>query len=78
MKYIVLDGSGCGDAIIFNEVLTHKEVAGSNKVLGAGFVSFYVDDRGDVKPQCFGESSTLGCKCRGKDDNFAIEMMLKL
>ena len=76
MKYIVVEGICCGDAIIFSEVLTHAEVAGSRKVLGAGFVFFEIDSDGEVNPSCYGESETLGIKCRG-EDNFAIRIMLK-
>ena len=53
MKYIIMDaGTGLPAAVLFNEVLNHREVAAGRQVLGAGFCN--------AQGQVWGHSESLG------------------
>jgi hypothetical protein len=74
MKYIITKG---GDVVLFNNGLTHRDVAYSLKFLdeveSAGFVS--VSDEGGVN--CYGESVSLKIKSRGDADAEFVGRHLK-
>ena len=74
VKYIVVtSASGIPAAILFNELLTHKDVAGSQTVCGAGFCN----PAGAV----WGRSDSLGIKSSAEDATYvkhAIAFTLQL
>ena len=58
MKYLIIQSeSGLPCAIVFNEALTHKDVAGNMKVLSAGFVEV-----GSHEVSVYGHSESLNIK----------------
>jgi hypothetical protein len=59
MKYLIVQSTGCDLAILFDEILSHKDVAGTRQVVSAGFC----DHLGNV----FGESVTLGLNSKPED-----------
>jgi hypothetical protein len=65
MKYIIVEdrGTGLELGIIFSEYLNHRDVAGDQKVTGAGFCGFV-----DGKCLAWGESIGLGIKARPQDE----------
>ncbi len=71
-KYIVIIDSGLENAIVFPEIIDHAKIAGDNKVVSAGFVQFSCnEDR--IESSCYGESTTLKIKSRGKEDEILID-----
>ena len=70
MKYIVVNGNGPDEIYLFPNFIEHSKVAqmviGISKraVIGAGFVSI---DELNPKPECFGESDSLGVQSRPED-----------
>lgn len=75
MKYIILNN---GDAVVFGNGTSHKEVAGNRPVLSAGFcrIETYVNDMGDLRAHVsvWGKSDTLGV-ASDPSDKQAIEMV---
>ena len=69
MKYIIVHDSGLEKAILFDELLAHKDVAGRFNVVSAGFCSI------GEKVQVYGESVTLDMRSR-KEDVVLIEEAL--
>lgn len=62
MKYLIVEApeTGMPSAILFAENLTHRDVAGEQKVLSAGFC--------DVRSgQCWGRSESLGLSSQASD-----------
>jgi len=68
MKYLIVKENSCESAILFSELLTHADIAGGLRVLGAGFCQFL--NAGEVV--CYGESISCGVKSRGKEDEMII------
>lgn len=65
LKYIVVYNEfGRKATIVFSELLTHKQVAGVQQVLSAGFVSVDYDNR---EVYAYGESVSLGIKSSDED-----------
>lgn len=77
MKYIIVEERGLELPIVFNEIMSHTQVAGLKRVVSAGFCSFSpaTNDNGEgfVKVNCWGHSLTLDVKSRGKDDAEIIQ-----
>lgn len=71
-KYIIFDGPGGGDGIIFAPSLQHRGVASKMKykVLSAGFISINHDEYYGMFVQCFGESNSLKIKSKKGDEFF--------
>lgn len=73
LKYIIAGYS----PVIFNEALTHSDVAeGLGEIKSAGF--FYVDwdpvtEQFDCKP--FGESISIGVKCNPESDKKKLDTL---
>ncbi len=70
MKYIIVATASCPPneyAILFDEVLTHKIVAGGRPVVSAGFCLFEVRED-EFVPVAYGESVSLGLKSRPEKD----------
>lgn len=84
-KYIIVKTEhGCEVAIVFDPMLDHSAVAGSRKVLSAGFCSFGIGqvDTGigaydTVVINVWGESVTLGIKSN-PDDTRLLARSLQL
>jgi len=71
-KYIVYRGFyGLDVAIIFDCITNHSDVANAlnikDRVLGAGEMGVYANGN-KTSVSCWGESTTLGVKSRGKED----------
>ena len=66
LKYIVVGDEHLPLAIVFNPILSHADVAGSRKVLSAGFCYLH----NDLNPEAsaWGKSETLGVESRGEID----------
>ena len=80
-KYIVVPGPmGTEMGIPFSEIESHANMAkhfgGKEKVLGAGEFSIYCDSDNQFNLCCFGESSTLEKKSRGRIDAIALKWSL--
>ena len=67
MKYIIVADEGFEKAILFDELLSHKMVAGLTPVVSAGFCSLNVDNFQQSTVQVWGESVTLKLKSRITD-----------
>lgn len=67
MKYIIVNSLNTELAIIFDEILEHKEVAGNYKVISAGFCN----KDGNV----WGQSSSLIMKSKPEDSKLIRESM---
>lgn len=69
MKYVIFEGNGLVHPIVFGDHTTHSQisVAGA-KPIAAGFVKFDSMNW----PHCYGESKSLGLKCRGEIDEDII------
>ncbi len=67
MKYIIVADEGFEKAILFDELLSHKMVAGLTPVVSAGFCSLNVDNFQQSTVQVWGESVTLNLKSRITD-----------
>ena len=81
MKYIVVKGQfGDESAILFDELLTHKDVAQTQQVISAGFVRVkgVVDRLGTeyLETCCYGESTSLDKKSRGEVDTRIVTRAL--
>jgi hypothetical protein len=82
MKYIIVADSGFEKAILFDELLSHKMVAGLTPVVSAGFCSIDVDNFMDREPssmlivlivRVWGESVTLNLQSRKTDAALILE-----
>lgn len=68
MKYIIVEtSSGCESAILFDEILFHDKVAGSQRVVSAGFCCLS-NDGGEIVPIAYGKSVSLGLASRPEED----------
>jgi hypothetical protein len=67
MKYIIVADEGFEKAVLFDELLSHKMVAGLTPVVSAGFCSLIVDNFQQSTVQVWGESVTLKLKSRITD-----------
>jgi hypothetical protein len=56
------------DIIIFNETLNHSDFK-HFKPISAGFIKFYIDDKGELNCQCYGDSFTLGMSSEPIEDS---------
>jgi hypothetical protein len=70
-KYIVIADGSLPLVVVFNPILSHREMAGAKKVVSAGFC--YFSDRGYI---AYGESVTLGIKSRGDFDGALIDAQI--
>jgi len=85
-KYIIVDiGQGIEFAILFDETLDHKTVAGDFKVISAGFFSTYIDNNIEfnvshyvIDVSAYGKSTSLNIGSRGKEDEFAIKRVIRV
>ncbi len=83
-KYIIVSEFGHEQAIVFGELLTHKDVAGHKKVIAAGQVSFSILNwesdsiRKDheIEISCYGYSTSCAVSSRGADDAKIIRKSL--
>jgi hypothetical protein len=65
MKYIIIDLQGIPTPIIFSTMLQHNQVAGSHKVISAGFVFKHSETHQYV---AYGKSVGLNVASRKEDD----------
>ena len=72
VKYIIVEDGGTELPIMFNPILSHKQVAGGAKVVGAGEVGLYPTAE-RINVSCWGKSVTLGVESRGEDDAKLID-----
>jgi hypothetical protein len=72
MKYIILEECDMEVAIIFDELLKHKQIAAGRKVISAGFVQLT-----NIGPAAYGESDGLGIKSRPQDSDIIKESMAR-
>ena len=71
MKYLIIESeTKLPCAVIFNEALTHKDVAGNMKVISAGFVEV-----GSHEVSVYGHSESLNIKSKPIDKDY-IELAL--
>ena len=77
-KYIILKEHNT--PIIFEDVLSHQQMARGKEVSSAGFVQIFADaeDKGTVGVTCFGESTSLKVKSDPENDEMSIIRMLDL
>lgn len=54
--------------IVFGEYYTHDELK-KFEPISAGFISFGLDDNGELYCQCYGNSVSLGLKADEKEDS---------
>ncbi len=84
-KYIVVKDTFGGEAIIvFSAGLYHKNVAGSMKVVSAGFMDVTYDDFpksynvvDKMNVHCYGESQSLKIGCRPEEDKILAKILLR-
>jgi len=76
-KYLIIQSeSGLPCAIIFNEALSHKDVAGNMKVISAGFVEIRENKcDGGLFAKTFGYSESLNANSNPRDKDY-IELAL--
>jgi len=75
-KYIIVSSeSGLPCAIVFNEALTHKGVAGNMKVLSAGFCKISKENSPMISVETFGHSESLNLSSN-LGDRIYIELAL--
>lgn len=67
MKYLILSEHDLPVAVLFDELLNHREVAGQKKVLGAG----YCNRTGQV----WGQSVSLGIKAKKEDELIILKSL---
>ena len=58
MKYVVIESLGILKPVIFDTLLEHKMFQ-NYKVKSAGFVSFWIDEDGEMQVNVWGSSTTL-------------------
>ena len=65
LKYLIVDNRGVELPIVFNSILSHADVAGTLRVVSAGFCRLH----NDLNKTCstWGESFTLKVKSRDID-----------
>ena len=82
-KYIIVDvGQGVEFAILFDETLDHKAVAGDFKVISAGFFRTYIAGNGDeykneIEVSAYGKSTSLNILSRSREDEAAIRRVIR-
>lgn len=72
-KYIIVIAHGMEMPIVFSELMKHTEMAGNQKVVGAGFC--YVDHKTGLYT-CYGESTSLNIKSRNAVDEDILNELL--
>lgn len=65
-KYLIVMDYDCPCAIVFNSILSHRQVAGEMNVIAAGFCR--LPDKLNDNVNAWGESTTLKVKSRGNED----------
>ncbi len=82
MKYLILDNDNIEVAVLFDELLQHKQIAGGHKVVAAGFCLVrQIDDPGadlsDPLPvvEVWGKSVGLGIGTRPNDPEVILESL---
>jgi len=76
VKYIIVSSeSGLPCAVIFNEALTHKDVAGNMKVLSVGFCKISKENSPMISVETFGHSESLNMANK-LGDRLYIELAL--
>lgn len=87
MKYVIVkfDHKHAGEVItpiLFPDAINHIDMLENMQrsphradLVSAGFVDFGADAAGRVKIVCHGESESIGCKSRGEEDAFIIELV---
>lgn len=76
-KYIVVENFG-EQIIIFSSGLYHADVAGSFKVISAGFMDLqYNHPDVSVHIHCYGESESLKVKARPHEDKILARILLR-
>jgi len=72
-KYIIVQGDfGIDSPIVFSPLLGHRQVAGSHRVIAAGFCCILQDE-----VSAWGESTSLGgIKSRGEEDATIIRQQI--
>jgi hypothetical protein len=72
LKYVVVQDGGLELPIIFPAVLDHNKVCPGLKVIAAGEVSISPDGLTALRCSPWGQSVTLGVKCRVIEDRELI------
>lgn len=71
LKYVIIEHCGAPGPIVFPEFLDHREIAGNNKVSGAGFCK--IDGN---KVYVWGKSQSLQIESK-QDDAILLKLMFK-
>ena len=74
-KYVVFDYEGDAECIVFSPRVTHADVAKNLKVISAGFCCFGIDQNGDKKITCWGESVSLGVQSNPDDSKLLTKLV---
>ena len=74
LKYIIL--KEYNTPIMFPEILQHKDVAGNDNVVSAGFFYVTFDKDGFVLAKPYGESVSLGIKSDPENDTIYLSAAL--
>ena len=68
MKYIIVQKGDFEVPIIFSDLITHKDMAQDETVLGAGFVQISINyETRDFVVSCYGRSDSIGINSREED-----------
>lgn len=76
-KYLIIENQlSLPCAVIFNEALTHKDVAGNMRVQSAGFCSIGQSNDGEYHVCTWGHSESLGVGRLVSDESY-IKLAMK-
>lgn len=73
MKYIIIDESF---PVVFSDATKHSDLLPLGNITSAGFCSFSVNEKGDVRASTWGESVSLGVKSK-EGDLFFLEALFR-
>ena len=73
-KYIITKNK---DIIVFSETIQHSDFR-KWEPISAGFITFGVNEYGDVTCSCHGRSVSLGLDSRPEEDTFIARLQLNL
>jgi hypothetical protein len=80
-KYIIIDNNGCELPIMFDFILSHRDIASDKKVISAGFFTVgsnpTKNDSRDIEVNVFGKSVTLLKQVRTGTDERLIKRVLR-
>lgn len=78
-KYIIVDTGSGEKAILFHGDMIHKsflEMFKADEIISAGQFNVFFKDEDTVSVKVFGESTTLGLRCRKVEDENLISQVL--